>query len=63
MIMEARRDDNAKMVEDICVTECLELWCATDKLGELWSVESKLQEKGYTQVFECSGIDPRNEIL
>ena len=38
-------------------------WCATDELGELWSVEYELVEEGYGQINEVEGADSRNEIL
>jgi hypothetical protein len=34
------------------VIACLELWCATDELGELWSVEYDLTEEDYIQQVE-----------
>ena len=32
-----------------CVIACLELWCAIDELGQLWSFEYQLMEfeEGY----------------
>ena len=29
-----------------CLTECLELWRATNELGKLWNVEYQLMEEG-----------------
>ena len=42
---------------------CLKLWCATDEMGKLWSVEYELMEEVYLQGVEERGIDPRHEIL
>ena len=46
-----------------CLTECLELWCATNKLGKLWNVEYQLMEEGYKQVAQARGIDTGYKVL
>ncbi|KAF8488324.1 hypothetical protein F5888DRAFT_1639263 [Russula emetica] len=35
-----------------CFIKCLEFWCATDKLGELWGVEYEMMEKCYRQTIQ-----------
>jgi hypothetical protein len=38
---------------------CLELWCAADELGKLWSVEYELIEKAFeVKVSEPGGEHP-----
>ena len=47
----------------MCLTECLELWRATDKLGKLWDVKYQLMEEGYEQVVQAKGIDTGYKAL
>jgi hypothetical protein len=47
----------------MCLIVCLEVWCATDKLREVWSVEYQLMEEGYIQIAEHRGINECHEIL
>jgi hypothetical protein len=46
-----KRDKNIRTVEEeVCFMERLQLRCAIDELGELWSVEYRRIEKDYIQV-------------
>ena len=40
-----------------------QLWCAINKLHQLWGVEYDIVEEGYKEKVEFGGIDAGDEIL
>ena len=47
----------------MCFIVCHEIRCATDELGESWSMEYELTEKHYLQPVKSRSIDPGDKIL
>lgn len=58
------RDSRARIGKDHTYSiVCLELWCATDELDELCSVEYELMEESYEPMIKWRGVDPGDEVL
>jgi hypothetical protein len=41
----------------------LDVWCASNELSELWSVEYESMEEPYIKAVEKGRIDPGHEVL
>jgi hypothetical protein len=59
-VQTSRRDESCHPTTTCCTT-CLQCWCVTDELGELWV--SNFIKEVYSQFVESRGIDADHEIF